>query len=227
VATALFLADNEGFDAVTMRRVASELGLGTMSLYWYVESRDDLLDLMFDDIMAEQLLPEPVPADWRDGLRAIAAAARQTHQRHPWLVSRIGERPSFGPNMLHHAEQSLACVGHLDIDPESKMAALSAIDDYVIGHMIRSGAQQDLYEKSGMSAGDWSEAVRPYVKQVLAEGDFPHLSKMADADDGFDSLTADTFDLGLEMVLDGIELRVGKTTAKPRTSAKGKRKGSA
>jgi AcrR family transcriptional regulator len=226
VATALYLADNEGFDAVTMRRVASELGLGTMSLYWYVESRDDLLDLMFDEIMGEQLLPEPVPSDWRDALRAIAHAAKKTYERHPWLGGRMGDRPGFSPNMIRHAEQSMAAVAGLGLDPVSSMQVLQAVDDYVIGHITRTQARNALGDKVGFAKDDYDQLFVPWLERVFASGDFPHLAAMHEHPEGFAAMVTDTFDPGLEFVLDGIELRFGGDHGEPpreKKKSKGKK----
>jgi AcrR family transcriptional regulator len=229
VATALYLADTEGFDVVTMRRVASELGLGTMSLYWYVESRDDLLDLMFDELMGEQLLPEPIPADWREALRAIARAAKKTHERHPWLGGRIADRPSFSPNMIRHAEQSMAAVAGLGLDPISSMQVLGTVDDFVIGHITRSQARLALEDKVGLTEDGYEQLFVPWLERVFASGAFPHLAAMHEHPDGFAAMVADTFDAGLEFVLDGIELRFGgdgdrdTDTRREKKSKKGKK----
>jgi AcrR family transcriptional regulator len=214
VATAIHLADTEGFDAVTMRRVASELGLGTMSLYWYVESRDDLLDLMFDEIMGEQLLPEPIPTDWREALVAIAHATKAAHERHPWLGTSIGERSGISPNMMRHAEQSLAAVSELELDPVASMQVLGAVDDYVVGHITRSMARLAMEDKIGPTEEDWERVVGPWLRQLLAGGGFPHLTKMDEHPDGYAAMVADTFEAGLQFVLDGIERNVGRDTGR-------------
>ena len=97
VHAALAVADDEGFEAVSMRNVAARLGVGTMTLYSYVSSKEDLLDLMFDEVMSELLLPEPLPEDWRGALTAIAQRTRGVWSRHPWMASSIGERSGLGP----------------------------------------------------------------------------------------------------------------------------------
>src|SRR5215218_1642963 len=116
VLAALAVADDAGFDAVSMRNVAARLGVGTMTLYSYVSSKDDLLDLMFDEVMRELHLPEPLPADWRQALIELSRRTREVWLRHPWLVSSIGERSAFGPNSMRHVEQSLAAVSGLGLE---------------------------------------------------------------------------------------------------------------
>ena len=92
VRAAIKVADAEGPDAVSMRRIARELNAGTMSLYWHVASKEELLDLMIDSVQGEQLAPEP-SGDWRADLRALTRSARAALHRHPWMVDFIGGRP--------------------------------------------------------------------------------------------------------------------------------------
>ena len=109
VRTAIKVADAEGPDAISMRRIARELNAGTMSLYWHVASKEELLDLMIDAAQGEQLAPEP-SGDWRADLRALTRGARAVLHRHPWMVDFIGGRPPVGPKALqeHRAGPRLA-----------------------------------------------------------------------------------------------------------------------
>src|SRR5258708_20824651 len=97
VAAALAVADAEGLDAVSMRRVAGDLGSGTASLYRYITNRDELVDLMVDAAQGEDPLPEPAE-DWRADLGAVAHALRATLLRHPWLAGEMTGRPALGPH---------------------------------------------------------------------------------------------------------------------------------
>src|SRR3954469_7572027 len=116
---AVNVADADGIEAVSMRRVASELGLGTMSLYHYVKSKDELLDLMGDRIMAGQLVDDAdLGRGWREGLPALAQATRANFEPPPWMGRALSPRPSTvpGPNALRHVDQSLAAVADLGVD---------------------------------------------------------------------------------------------------------------
>jgi AcrR family transcriptional regulator len=137
VDAALVIADREGFEAVSMRRVAAELGVGTMSLYHHVADKDELVYEMADAIGAEMLIPGEVPADWREALRQIALRTRDTFTRHPWLLDAGTERPLPTPNTLRHIEQSAAAVGGLDVEEEVAMAMVFAVDDYTLGYVLR------------------------------------------------------------------------------------------
>ena len=110
-AKAMEIADRDGLEAVSMRRVASELGAGTMTLYHYVDNKRELFDLMNDAMMGELLVPEEsLQGGWREALVAIAHTSLDTWRRHPWLHEAVAGRPAFGPNGMRHFEQSLAAV---------------------------------------------------------------------------------------------------------------------
>src|SRR3954471_20963784 len=107
VAAAVRIADAEGVDAVSMRRLADELGVATMTPYTHVESKDELIDLMRDAVAAEMLLPEPLPDDWRTALRAIAHKTKDALEAHPWSLDVTPRRPRARINRLRHVEQSV------------------------------------------------------------------------------------------------------------------------
>src|SRR5262245_32195265 len=98
VRAAIEIADAEGIEALSMRRVAAKLRAGTMSLYWHVPSKDDLLDLVRDAIMGEVKLPSTPSGGWRADLRLVAYQTRAELLRHPWYGEIIGDLPSLGPN---------------------------------------------------------------------------------------------------------------------------------
>jgi AcrR family transcriptional regulator len=206
VATALWLADSEGFAAVTMRRVAAELGYGTMSLYWYVENRDELVQLMFEEVIHEQLLPEPVPTDWREGLTAIARAAKALHQRHPWMVAERGLRPGPGPNLLRHIEQSLAVTTGLAAHPELRAAAIRTVDEFVLGYLA---TEVDVGEEE-QDVAAWLEQLAPMLEGSAESPGFPRLKEALSDLDMRDYFMADHFEIGLELLLDGVQARLDR-----------------
>ena len=137
---ALAIADAEGLRAVSMRRVAADLGAGTMSLYRYISTKDDLIALMDDALMGAVLVPaDELPADWRAALATLARRTRSVYLRHPWAVraqDEAGGAPT-GPNRLRHAEQSLATLDTAPFDARGKLDLLAIVDDYVFGHVLR------------------------------------------------------------------------------------------
>jgi AcrR family transcriptional regulator len=205
VQAALAVADEEGYEAVSMRNVARRLGAGTMTLYSYVSSKDDLLDLMFDEVMRELLLPEPLPPHWREAIAAIARRTREVWVRHDWLASSIGDRSGFGPNSMRHVEQSLAALDGLGLDGAEAFVVLAAVDDYVLGHTMRQVNLRAGLNREGMDAEEWRAAIEPYWRDMIATGEFPRLGRVADSQ--WELLDDDRFELGLGWLLDGIAAR--------------------
>jgi AcrR family transcriptional regulator len=162
-AVALAIADREGFPAVSMRRLAQELNVGTMSLYYYVKTKDDLIAAMDDALMQEALLPS-VPKGWQ---RAILAIARRTHAifiRHPWaLVSMMSASP--GINAMRHMEQCLEALAETSMTKTQKITLLATIDDFVFGHALRESASDAAIDVEFASAH-------------LATGSFPQLAEV-------------------------------------------------
>lgn len=181
-AAALAIADAEGFEAVSMRRIAAQLGAGTMSLYRYISTKDDLVTLMDDALMGESLVPEgELPADWRAALTMIARQTRAALLRHPWAVVSLqgrgaaGQDGSFGPNGLRHFEQSLAALDGAPLDTAAKLELLTIVDDYVMGSVLRSGEMQDRNEADPQYAA----AVMEFITGQLATGEFPRIAALS------------------------------------------------
>jgi AcrR family transcriptional regulator len=217
-AAALALADAEGLEAVSMRRVATALEVGTMTLYYYVETKDELLALMNDAMMGELLVPEgELPGDWRGALAAIARRSRDAHRRHRWAT----EAPPgvLGPNAMRHFEQSLAAVDMLEVDFATKFELIAMVDDYVFGFSVRA-LQDELARLAGESEEGWAAGLVDYIEAQLATGDFPHTRAILGVDGvraTLERLAAlgaeeERFDRGLERLLDGIALELeGRT----------------
>jgi AcrR family transcriptional regulator len=225
-AVAMDIADREGFEAVTMRRVATELDAGTMSLYHYVRSKDDLVALMDDALMGEALVPPAeLPSEWRDALAAVARSTRTALIAHPWALSAL-QSAQLGPNAMRHFEQSLAAVATTGLDTPAKFALLGVVDDYVFGNVLHSSEATNRRQAAEASP----EAVSAGIEFGLAQlrtGEYPHTSALlGDGDprsrieeapgpamDG-ESLHQQ-FEQGLQAVLDGVTLRMGIAN-KPR-----------
>ncbi|HEY4279898.1 MAG TPA: TetR/AcrR family transcriptional regulator C-terminal domain-containing protein [Conexibacter sp.] len=192
VAAALELADAEGLDAVSIRRVAGELRARPMSLYTHIASKDDLVALMLNAVSAELLVPGELPADWRDALRAIARQSFAAYLAHPWMLSAFGRGPRVGPNQLRRAEQSAAAVAGLPIDPADAWTALRIVHEWTMGHALHVITLREDSE----------------LEKQLANADpasFPQMAKVFPATRGKPHDTS--FDAALEVVLDGIERR--------------------
>lgn len=135
VRAAIELADREGLDAVSLRKVAAMLDAGPMRLYRYLSTKEELLDLMVDAVYGEIPTPDPAGEDWRGALRSCARGMRQAALRHEWFADLLGRRPQFGPEALANLEASLAALngamGTGGID--AVIQARDAVNSYVIG----------------------------------------------------------------------------------------------
>ena len=209
VTAALAIADAEGFDAVSMRRVAQRLGAGTMTLYYYVRNKDELITLMFDEVMGEVLVPEPeLSGEWRKALEQIATRTRDAFKRHRWSLDRLGDgRP--GPNGIRHFEQSLQALAAAPLSDTEKFELIGLIDDYVFGFALREAQELDEHHRG------WPPQVVEFLQRELDSGDYPLISQFlgTDAAGGIDRVaelifSEGRFERGLERLLDGIEVGV-------------------
>jgi len=198
VETALRIADRDGFDAVSMRNVASDLGVGTMSLYHHVADKEELLERMSDAVAGEVVMPRGVPAHWRDALREIAHRTYASFMQHPWLIETAGKRPLVTPNHLRHIEQSISVVAALDVDRETAMAMVMATDDYTVGHVFRRRSFGD------RGRPDVTPEDEQRMRDMLATGEFPRLAEVIGQNEDL-APPPDTFEAGLEWLFDGME----------------------
>ncbi|HEX5115487.1 MAG TPA: TetR/AcrR family transcriptional regulator [Pseudonocardiaceae bacterium] len=213
-ATALAIADSEGFAAVSMRRIAGELGAGTMTLYYYVRTKDELVALMDDAIMAEVLIPaDEFPSHWYDALTAVATRTWDVLIRHPWALHSLRNAPA-GPNAARHFEQSLAAIADTGLDAPDKFALLAWVDDYVHGNAMRSAEIRSAGEPA-MDEQTIEEAIR-FGETLMATGEFPQTLALfdgADPRDAFPRLIGELtererFLHGLSVLLDGVAHRL-------------------
>lgn len=203
---AIEIADTEGFDAVSMRRVAQRLGAGTMTLYHYVRNKGELITLMSDAVMAEVVVPEGQLSDhWRTALTQIATRSRQAFAAHHWIFERFGDgRP--GPNGLRHFEQSLQAVAPLGLGKEQTFEVIGQVDDYVFGYSLREIQEAEEHKRG------WPPEVVDFFKRELETGRYPLINDFfgGDIDASFDLVVEfmaeeGRFERGLARLLDGIE----------------------
>ncbi|WP_329056125.1 TetR/AcrR family transcriptional regulator [Amycolatopsis sp. NBC_01488] len=202
VRAAIRLADADGLDAVSLRKVAAALEVGPMRLYGYLATKEELLDLMLDAVYAEI---RPAGDGWREVLRSVAEATRKAVHRHEWLADLIGGRPQLGPHAMARGEAVLAAMDGVDVDVV--MPIVSAVDAYVIGAVRREMAERRAERSTGMDQRQWQAAYGPYLMRAFATGRYPALETVVrdavhlDADQ--------TFQTGLGFLLDGIAVGLG------------------
>jgi AcrR family transcriptional regulator len=193
VEAAVQLADAEGLEAVSIRRVATALRARPMSLYTYVAAKDDLLALMAERIVAEAIV-EDLPPDWREALTRIAQRSHAVFAAHPWVLEISGRRPDLGREALRHAEQLLRAVEPLRLAAADAWTVIYAVNDYTLGHALRV-AHAAREPGVGYPAFEASEFPRLEAALSGAAGSLPGSAARDEA----------TFAAGLELVLDGIE----------------------
>jgi AcrR family transcriptional regulator len=216
VDAAIELADVEGLAAASMTRVAKALGVGTMTLYTYVPSKEELLDLMVDQVLGERELPrpgEPGPADWRDQVEVYSEQTRAMFRRHRWLAQISTIRPPVGPGMLAGREYLLSALSALSstrsgLAPAQINAGALAITTYVDSAASLEADSEQLEQVTGQSNDAWWNERNelwetyfdvdrhPTMTAIWHAGGFGHGTRQA---------AADSYRFGLDRLLDGIQ----------------------
>jgi AcrR family transcriptional regulator len=205
VEMALHIADAEGLETLSMRRLAADLRSGTTSLYRYVSSRDELIDLMLDAAYGAEPFPE-LTGDWRTDLAAMARRLRTAALRRPWTVGAMTTRPALGPNALRQMDASLAAAASLTSDSTAASNVVTAIGRYTLGTVAAELAEVEARRRTGLTQEQWRATVAPYIRQVIAGGAYPHFARRVIEADDLDA--AAEFEFGLACLLDGIAARV-------------------
>jgi len=205
LAAAIEIADERGVGAVTMREVASRLGVEAMSLYNHVANKDDILDGMVDLVVEQIDLPADV-GDWRDAMRARAISAHDVFGRHPWVPMLMDSRESSGPARLRYLDWVLGTLMNAGFSVDGAARAFSLLDSYVYGF----GMQQSNFSTSGdASTEEMAEALLAYIPPE----EYPYLHRMAShaMASGYDA--EQDFAYGLEVILDGLERILSESPA--------------
>jgi len=192
VDTAIAIADVDGLDAVSIRRVAAILDVRPMSLYTHIISKDELLALMANELMGTLIIEPPLPDDWREALSLIAHRTFRMFASHPWLLALLARRPRHGPNVTRQAKQLADAVESLRLPPDEMWTLLSIVNDYILGHALRVA-----------TTGSTSDFVKNLSARDRAQ--LPEVSALARTEETRRS--GEVFELGLQVVLDGVEHR--------------------
>ena len=202
VDAAIAVADAEGLDAMSMRRIAQDLDVGTMTLYRYVPDKSVLLNLVLDRLLARVEDEQPTDRSWREVLEADARESRELYLRHPWVLQINWTRPVLGPNSFAGLERTMKGLQGLAFSDNEKVMAISAIDAYVTGSVRNQILYQLAAEEGGLSDDEFWSAQAPAFDAAMTSGRFPVLATMGD--NIFDGGWEETFERGLSHLLDGI-----------------------
>ena len=210
VQAAIEIADSNGLEAVSMRKVAEGFGVTTMSLYRYVPSKNDLLELMLDAIAAPGPDPSKTPGHWRAALHWWARQNLDVLRRHPWLVRIPLSHPPFGPNNINWMESALRAMEGTALGPEQRMWVLILLSGYVRTQAAQELAFQEGARITGVEPEEWSRVYAEMLRKVVEEGEHPALARIVESG-VFDVPVQgpdEDFEYGLTLLLDGIEAMI-------------------
>lgn len=196
--TALRMADRDGIEALSMRRLAQELGGAPMSLYNHVSSKDDLLDAMIDAVFGEIEQPS-THDDWKSVMLKRALSVRAVLARHRWAIGLMESRTSPGPATLHHHESAIRCLREAGFSITLTAHAFSALDSYTYGFALQ---ERTLPFATATQAADRAQTLLAHVPA----DQYPHLAEMTIhhvMQPGYDH--EHEYEYGLTLILDRLD----------------------
>ena len=224
VTAAIQLLDREGLAALSMRRLAEELGTGAASLYWHVGSKDGLLDLVFDELIGEEQVPDADPSRWQEQLKDIARAQRRVSLRHPYLVRISIGRIPMGPNALRFSERVIAILRAGGLPPrlavQGYLLLISTVNGFTVDETgVNDGGPAGPDDNAPPSDPDSRQEAanmaRDYVASLPAE-QFPNMVGLADE---FAFADADErFEMLIDIFVDGLARRAAVSSRRGRAA---------
>ena len=215
VAKAIELTDRDGLGGLSMRRLADELGITAMSLYGYVPSKAELLDVMADRAYGEITSQGDPATHWQSCLAVLAQQHWALLLSHPWLLHIAASRPLLGPNVTALYDAELAAVDGLGLTDIDMDLVVSLLDDYVCGAARGAAEAAEAQARTGMSDQQWWEAYGPLLAEVLDPARYPtavRVGSAAGAEYGTAHDPARSFRFGLRRIIDGIDAFINTTT---------------
>ncbi|MEV4638624.1 TetR/AcrR family transcriptional regulator C-terminal domain-containing protein [Actinoplanes sp. NPDC049548] len=210
VAAGIAIADTDGLEAASMAKVAARLGVGTMTLYTYVPSRADLVDLMVDAVLGSRNLPgphDPQPPDWRDRIHLYADRTRAMYRAHPWLSQVSTIRPPLGPGMFREREYVLSAMEQAGLPLGRVNEAALAIGMFVTAAARQEGENVLLHRATGQSNDAWWQERNRFWEDWFDVEQHPVMTRVWEAG-GFGGGTEEqaeaAFAYGLRLMLAGI-----------------------
>jgi DNA-binding transcriptional regulator YhcF (GntR family) len=207
VRAAIEIADAEGLAALSMRSVAARLDVATMSLYRYVPSKDDLVQLMTDTVFGDDRLPETPPHGWRARLELAARLQWAIYRRHPWLSQLVPlNRPLPLPNLMIHGEWALAALDGLGLSAVTMLHIHITLYSYVRGIAINLESEAQAEAETGLTGEQWMDSQESAFEAIAASEGFPTFARVVNdlAKSGYDFDLDTIFEFGLGPMLDGL-----------------------
>jgi AcrR family transcriptional regulator len=210
--TAMTIADTDGIESLTMRKLAQTLGVEAMSLYHHVANKNDILDGMVDMVFAEIDLPSH-DVDWMTAMTNRGRSVRTALVRHRWAISLMESRTSPGPSTLRHHDAVIGCCRRAGFTVEMTGHAFSLIDSYIYGFVLQ---EVNLPFDDGDDLGELVDSMMP---PEMAEA-YPHLTELTTdhiLQPGYSY--GDEFEFGLQLVLAALEMSHQTDPLSPRSSS--------
>jgi AcrR family transcriptional regulator len=218
VDAAVAVADAEGLQAISVRRIAQELGVSPMSIYTYVPSKAELVGLMFDMVLGETGDAQPPGQGWRDALTHVASERWKLSQRHPWMLDLALHRPPLGPNLVARHEAALRILEPTGLDDLTKDLVIDLLHSFLVGALLEAREAREVERVSGLTDEQWFAMAEPALTAQLDAEKFPHVLRLGEAWRAADkAVVADPvwrFQFGLGVVLDGIGALIEARTAR-------------
>jgi DNA-binding transcriptional regulator YhcF (GntR family) len=203
VRAAVQIADAEGLTALSMRRLAGDLGVPTMSLYRHVADKEELILLMMDQVFLGNEPPDPPPDGWRAQLEALSRLQWQMYRRHPWLAQAVSfTRPLLAPNAMAHTEWAMRALDDCGLDEKTTFIAAVTMANYVRGTAVGLEAEAQAEQDTGLSDEQWMNEQGRRFTELMASGRFPMLSRYLTRGPEFD--LDQLMEFGLQRLLDGL-----------------------
>ena len=208
VSAAIEIADAEGLEALSMRKVAEALGVGTMSLYRYVPGKAELLDLMLDQTNNQDPSVDRLGDDWRTAMEELGRSIWQLYLRHPWLPFVDQSRPLLGPNSLDGFEVALRSLDGSGLTDQEKVNAIGVIEAFVSSAARMHHNAVTAEQRTGLSTEEFWEAQGPVIEKAMSTGRYPLIATLDE--DAFASTGEEFFEFGLRRLLDGLQALVDR-----------------
>lgn len=216
VRTAITIADAEGIQALSMRRLAGALGIPTMSLYRHVHDKEELILLMMDEVMGANPPPaalDPDTDDWRSCVEAVARLQWEMYRRHTWLAQTVSfTRPLLAPNAMAHTEWVMRAVDRFGLSPNVQFRVAVIVANYVRGTAVNLAEEAQAEQDTGMTDQQWMQSQEERLAAVMATGKLPMMARFAAGDTSDFSLDL-LLTHGLTAILDGLERQLRRPSS--------------
>ncbi|MBL7254907.1 TetR/AcrR family transcriptional regulator [Paractinoplanes lichenicola] len=207
VRAAMEILDEDGLDGLSMRRLGTKLDAGATSLYWHVAHKDELLELVVDEVLGEVYVPEPGDTSFRIGASVVANGMRAALLRHPWALSLLGRHPTLGPNAMRMGERLMKLFVAAGFTGIELSHATALLNSHAIGAATAEAAVKAALTRTGKTYGEVAEEVEPYLERLAPDN--PEYTKwrheVQPLNRDPEKLLENTYAFGLERILDGLE----------------------